>query len=191
MPRVSYMIPQQGFRPKTNPVTALAGLRGIGVRGVGLGALGDAAVPTGSFLKYQGQWTTTQNLSASDILQAVTSALASDGLPVVQASNDAGAQAFVFGAFGVTFNVTLVLQVTGPGFAQGSDAGSIVNHEVYAATGVMPLSSSVVVSSTGPGGTGTGPVPPTAPTDWSTWLQDNALLIGLGIAGVVLLPKLL
>lgn len=38
MPRVSYMIPQQGFRPKTNPVGALAGLRGIGVRGLGLGA---------------------------------------------------------------------------------------------------------------------------------------------------------
>lgn len=38
MPRVSYMIPQQGFRPKTNPSGALAGLRGIGVRGLGSGA---------------------------------------------------------------------------------------------------------------------------------------------------------
>ena len=188
MPHVNYMIPQQGFRPKTNHIGALdkRGLRG-------LGSLGDGGVPTGSFIKYQGQWTTTQTQSAADIVQAVSAALASDGLPVVQASNDASAKAFILGAFGVTFNVTFVLQVSGPGFAQASDAGSIVNHEVYAASGLMPLSSSVSVSGTGPGASGSGALPAgiSAPTDWSTWLQDNAFLIGLGIIGAVVLPKLL
>lgn len=192
MPRVSYMIPQQGFRPKTNPLHALAGLRGIGKRGVGFGALGDAA-PTGSFLKYQAQWQTTQNQSAGDIMQAVTSALASDGLPVVQASSDASTKAFILGAFGVTFNVTLVLQVAGSGFAQESDAGSIVNHEVYAATGLMPLSSSVMVSSTGPGGSGGGspPAPPGAPTDWGTWLQSNAWWIAAAAIGAAVVRSFL
>ena len=33
MPRVAYAVPQQGFRPKTNPLGALAGLR---LRGLGL-----------------------------------------------------------------------------------------------------------------------------------------------------------
>jgi hypothetical protein len=158
--------------------------------GYGLYGLGDG-LPTGSFIKYQGQWQTTQTQSAGDILQAVTSALAADGLPVVQASSDAGAKAMILGAFGVSFNVTLVLQVAGPGFAQPSDAGSIVNHEVYAVTGLMPLSSTVIASGTGPGGSGGGTPPPTAPADWGTWLQDNAFWLGLGVVAVVVLPKLL
>jgi len=148
-------------------------------------------VPTGSFLKYQGQWQTTQTQSAADIIQAVTSALASDGLPVVNASSDAGAKAMILGAFGVAFNVTLVLQISGPGFAQASDAGSIVNHEVYTFTGLMPLSSSVSVSSTGPGGTGAGAPPPPGSIDLGTWLQDNAFWIGLGVVAAVVLPKIL
>jgi hypothetical protein len=152
-----------------------------------------AGVPTGSFLKYQGSWTTTQSQSAADILQAVSSALASDGLPVVQASDDAGAKAFVLGAFGVAFNVTLVLQVTGPGFAQASDAGSIVNHEVYKFTKLMPTSSSVSVSSTGPGGSGSGTPSGSAPgaTDWSQWLQDNALWVGIAVLAVAVGPTLI
>jgi hypothetical protein len=152
-----------------------------------------AGVPTGSFIKYQGSWTTTQTQSAADILQAVSSALASDGLPVVQASDDAGAKAFILGAFGVAFNVTLVLQVTGPGFAQPGDAGSVVNHEVYKFTKLMPTSSSVSVSSTGPGGSASGTPPGSAPpgaTDWSQWLQDNALWIGLAVVAVTIGPTL-
>lgn len=149
-----------------------------------------AGVPTGSFLKYQGQWTTTQDKSAGDIVQAVSSALASDGLPVVQASNDAGAKAFVLGAFGVAFNVTLVLQVTGPGFAQASDAGSIVNHEVYKFTQLMPTSSSVLVSSTGPGGSGSGAPPQAPPATLTQWIEQNAMWIGLGVVAIAVLPAL-
>ena len=237
MPRVGYALPQQGFRPRTNPLGALGrlGLRGLGDSSTFSGCVSavdaqgnavacndpnaavwfdanmnavppgtqpaasapaplPAGVPTGSFIKYQGQWETTQTQSPGDIVHAVSAALASDGLPVVQSSEDSSTKAFVFGAFGVAFNVTLVLQVTGPGFAQAADAGSIVNHEVYKATGIMPASSTVLVTATGPGGTGTG-LPPGSqpnqpPTTLTQWIEQNAMWIGIGILAVAVLPVL-
>jgi hypothetical protein len=35
------------------------------------------------------------------------------------------------------------------------------------------------------------PAPPGVSTDWTTWLQNNALMIGLVFAGVIIVPKIL
>jgi len=234
MPTVHYILPEQGWRPYTNP-RPLSGLHG---RLGGLGRLGDsntfsgcvqaydsqsnpvacgdpsaavwvdangnavpagtgtgtgaaaqptAGAPTGSYLTYKGTWAVTLTQSADTIISKVRAALAESGLQVTNVN----AQVGVAASAGLTsFAVSLQLLVTGSGFAQPSDAGSIVDHAYYSVTGKMPVSSSTVVQSL-PSGAGAGAAPPPAGQDWSTWLQDNALWIGLGIVGVVVLPKLL
>ena len=240
MPRVSYMLPMQGFRPNTNPLGALnaygrrARLRGLGAQdpncAVGMpydvngdlcagvdpncaqlmpydvngnpcpGPAGGASsswgstptaapnpnqAPTGSFLTYQGTWTTSITKTASDILQAVIAALPAKGLSVVSSSTTAGVLAntkLIFAEAGQQFGVTLQLQVTGPGFAQASDAASIVNHAVYVATGLMPTANSIV------GGTGETP---SGTSTLSSWLESNAVWIGLAVFAIAVVPAVI
>lgn len=176
----------------------------------GTGALGD--VPTGSILTYRGQWQTSATMSASNILQAVAAALAADGLPVQQMQSDAGVLAntkFVGVAEqGVKFNVTLQIQVQGPGFSQPNDAAAIVNHEVYVATGLMPLASSIVSlqSPSDPGMSAPGdpscagglpydsngnPCGAAGSPDLTTWVENNAVWIGAAILAAIVLPRVL
>lgn len=150
-----------------------------------------ALAPQGSYLNYQGTWTTSTTKSANDILQAVIASLPSQGLRVVNSSTTAGLLANTkligLAEAGQSFNVTLQLQVTGPGFAQAGDAGSIVDHYVYATTGMMPTASYTSVAGGGPGG-----APPGMPNQsFTSWLEQNALYIGLGIAAAFVLPKVL
>lgn len=205
---------RNGFRPylATNPAAAASGMGGTpfdpeylhGVRrqpgypftergGWRLGGLGDAA-PNGSVLTYRGQWQTTNTKSAQDILNAVIAALPGDGFSVTNVQSSAGllANTELFGIAegGQQFTVTLQLLVNGPGFAQAQDAGSIVDHEVYAASGVMPLSSAT--TTTGMGGDGAVLAPgQSAPVDAASWLEQNAWWIGAGLLAVLVLPRVL
>lgn len=192
MPTVSYMRPQQGFRPATNPRGAMgaAKRRGMGAintfsgcvqaydadgnpvacndpsaavwmdvngNAVAPGTPVAAAIPTGAILTYTGQWQTTSTKSANDIIQAVIAGVRANGLSVANFATTAGILANTklvgFAESGQTFTVTLQLQVTGPGFAQAADAGLIVDHLVYAASGMMPLSSNTIA-----GGSAVSPV---------------------------------
>lgn len=230
MPTVRYSIPQQGFRPKTNPLGALnaygrrSRLRGLGATdpncaagmpydvngnlcaGVdpncaqlmpydvngnpcpGPGASPSVnQAPTGSYLTYQGNWTTTSTKTANDILQAVIGLLPTNGLSVVSSSTTAGVLAntkLIFAEAGQSFGVTLQLRVSGPGFAQTGDAASIVNHAVYVATGLMPTASNIS------GGSDPGMSGGVSPQSLTAWLESNAVWLGLGVVGVMVVPEL-
>jgi hypothetical protein len=197
-----------------------------------LRGLGEAPIPDGSIIVYRGTWTSVFNTGQGykqmgdpqSIVDGVVAALNADGeLTVLQQpqglSSGWGA---ITGALGVTkpFQVTLTLQVTnGQGFQSVNDPISIINHYVYAVSGLMPQWSTVTSvrpPSAAPGSTpgsttpnyqaaGIDPVtglpytgicdfgdcPGAQPTDFATWFQNNAVWIGLGIGALVLLPKVL
>ncbi len=239
MPRVSYALPMQGFRPRTNPSGALGryGLRGLGDSntfsgctsavdangnpvacsdptaavwfdanmnsappGTQASGSGSSGVMSGSLLQYQGTWQVTPTLNVNTIISRVSQAVKAYGLQVASAQTTGGAVTLG------NFNVSFVLQVTGSGFAQPADAGSIVDHAYYTVVGRMPVASATALQS-GPGSSLPSIVPPenpqvsTTPTSWFSsffpqtppqsigdWLQSNALWIGLGIAAIVILP---
>jgi hypothetical protein len=154
--------------------------------------LGDdaAGAPTGSVLLYQGVWQVTPTLNVNTIVSRVSQSVRMYGLQVTNSQNDGGA--FTLG----NFNVTLLLQVTGGGYALPSDAGAMVDHAYYSVVGSMPVSSSAFLQSAG--GAYGGGVPPNVPggsgappPDLTTWLTSNAWWIALLGAAVVVLPKIL
>lgn len=204
-----------GFRPigDTNPylATQLGAvpfrpdyLHGMGqahpftdAGGYMLHGLGDI-VPDQAVLSYSGKWQNTSTQSPQDVINVVTAALAQDGLAVRNVSSDAGmlANTKLLGIAELTsFNVKMQLQVTnGMGFGDPSDVISIIRHEVYVATGKMPLADSIPTVQAPGGGaaTQTGqPLGPGAAEDWSSWLQDNFSWIAMGAAALVLLPIVL
>lgn len=166
----------------------------------GLGAI----VPDQSVVNYSGTWSGTWDMTPQDVIDAVTTALPADGLMVRSVSSSAGmvANTKVFDLAGgnQTFQVSMQLQVNnGQGYGDPNDIISIINHEVYVATGAMPVGGSIpTVQAPGtaaPVATGQPAVPgapalPGVPTDWASWLEQNALWIGLGLAAVVLGPAL-
>jgi hypothetical protein len=197
------------------PFTESGGYKLHGLAGVTASFLGSmgGVVPDGSIVTYVGKWTPTYTMGAQDLITAVSSALQQKwGLGVVNVSSDAGiADTTIVGLTiqPTPFNVQLQIQVnTGKGgFGDPSDIAKIVAGEVYAASGSMPLSGSIPVVNT----PGAGAQPPAgsvgleclvadptnpacasvAPTNWGTWLQQNAVWLGLGVAGLVLIPRLL
>ena len=158
------------------------------------GTASAAAVGPGSYLTYTGQWQTTTTKSANDIVQSVIGSLNSAGLQVTNFSSNAGmlANTKILGLAegGQIFQVSLQLRVVGSGFAQSSDAGSIVDHAVYAASGKMPLSSYTAYAGGGVVGTGGAPPPPPA-TSFTMWLENNATWIGLGVLAIAVLPSVM
>lgn len=173
----------------------------------GLGFLGDM-VPDGSIVTYQGEWTSTQTQNATDVVNAIVAGINSNGsLAVRNVSADVGTMASIaesswpYPLYAAPFKVTLQIQVTnGQGFGQPSHIASIVDHYVYQITGSMPLSSSVptvqVPNSSTPTPTGQpgvvgAPPPGAATTDLTTWLEQNAFWIALGVGALVVLPKIL
>jgi len=198
-----------GFRPygSTNTKTAASGMGGTpfdpeflhGTHhqhgypfsergGWRLGGLG-AGVPDQAVATYQAIWPQDTNFSfASTVIDSVSTALnANDGISVLSSTN----QNSPVGAFqGKAYSVVLQVQVrNGLGFGAERDLASVIDHEFYAATGKMPLSSAV--TSVGTGASGPGGGPPGQAEDWGQWLQDNAWLIGAGILAAVLLPRVL
>jgi hypothetical protein len=180
----------------------------------GLGSI----VPDQSIVIYQGRWQTTYHTwSPMDVVRAVESALPGDGLTVRNEAVSAGTAAKM-GLANIPFSVTLTIQVSnGMGYGDPNDILSIINHEVYAATGYMPLAGSIT-SVQVPGGSiaPTGqpeissapdpncaagmpygvdgsacPGPPGSPQDLTTWLEGNVWWLALLAAGVFVLPRVL
>jgi len=154
-----------------------------------------AGAPTGSYLLYTGNWSVTLTQSMNSIIAAVRAAIAGYGLQVGNVNCPACSSvtpSSVLASAGIqSFQVQLQILVTGTGFAQPSDAGSIVDHAFYTVTGKMPTSSSTTVQQL-PGVAGAAGVPPAAPSQSITsWLEQNALWIGLGIGAIVLVPRLM
>jgi len=197
MPRVEYIRVAQGFRPYTNP-RPLAGLRGLGAL---KGGVSDQSIAT-----YQAIWPQDANFSfASTIIDSVSTALqANDGISVLSSTN----QNSPVGAFqGKAYSVVLQVQVrNGMGFGASQDLASVIDHEFYVVTGKMPLASSITSVGSGPSASPTlsstdpncvAGMPydlngnPCAAPSLTSWFEQNALWIGLGIAAVVVLPKFL
>jgi hypothetical protein len=192
-----------GFRPygQTNPQAAaqLSGYPFTRSGGWALSGLGQI-VPDQAIITYRGQWTTTALMNSNDVISAVSGALQQNNLPVVNISSDADILTRSVGG-GRTFNVTLKIRVSnGMGFGQPADVASIVDHEVYVATGKMPLASNAVLSAVPsasggaslPVGAGdVGDIGPGSPEDWTSWLQGNFTWIALTLLGVAIVPTLI
>ena len=129
-----------------------------------------------------------------------------EGLQITKSSTNAGmlANTKIVGlAEEQTFNVSLQIFVnTGQGgFGDANDVVGMIANAVWQATQKMPLAGTAptVVPPGGgaPLGTGQPPGPGPGvfsdqqPTDFATWFENNALLIGLGIGALVLLAKVL
>jgi hypothetical protein len=207
MPVVTHFRVQQGFRPfiRSAPLSGLRGLGGI--------------VPDQSIVIYQGRWQTPAGGMGGPmpVVRAIESALANDGLTVHNESVNAPTAASL-GFNNIPFSITLTLQVTnGMGYGDPNDILSVINHEVYVATGAMPLAGSITsVQSPGGGQQPTGqptistapdpncasgmpydvngdacPGPAGSPQSWGAWLQNNGWWIAAAAVGLVLVPKFL
>jgi hypothetical protein len=205
MPVINHMRVQQGYRPFTNPRRAMLGA---------IGAIG-SMVPNGAVVTYQGQWVMNGTQAPDNTIAAVTTALGADGLHVVASSSDASAWSNNF--MGRPYNVKLQVQIAnGLGFGDPADVRSIIDHAAYVATGSMPNSSAitaVVAGSQDSGVVPPGSVPqlpdpncasgmpydvngnpcpaPAGPQNFTTWLESNALWIGIGVVAAIVLPKVL
>jgi hypothetical protein len=167
-----------------------------GITGSFLGALGDI-VPDQSVVTYTGTWQPSGTQGATDIISQASSILAGEGLAVRSVSSSP--YRFLLNN---TVNVKLTIQVAnGMGFGQPSDIAQVVDNAAWQITGHMPLASSIS-SVQAPGGsptpTGQPEIPDTGtgsgqqpPPDLTTWLEQNALWIALGIGALVVVPKLL
>ncbi len=146
-----------------------------------------SGVPAGSMITYQGTWVTTNTRTANDILNQVLAALPKDGINVLQSQSNAGllANTSLFGLAepGQSFNVTLQLQPSSA-YSQPRDVASIVDHEVYVASGVMPRGSgAALVGTSGSGLPGSG--------DLVQWLENNLTWIALAAGAIFILPPLI
>jgi len=190
--------------------------------GLGQGGM----IPTGAVLLYTGTWeinlymATDPTGSTPNTPDAVLSAVLGQTIPGMQV---VGQQ--VTGTTGIltwtgapqTFQVKISLQVTGPGFAQASDAKSIIDGLYYQVVGTMPTSSIYVQSvpsappapgvPTTPGPTGyptlpgpalppgtipppqTGAPPPPGSQTFTQWLEQNAAMIGMVVIAAMVLPS--
>jgi len=150
-------------------------------------------VPDGTILNYTGTWVAPFTSSPTTVLQQVSGALSKSGLAVRGSSNDSGTWTALVGG---QFNVQMQIQVvTGMGgFASPDDVLSIVRHEVYAATGGMPLADSIPTMTRPSGGTtstGQPAGPGAAPSSWLAWLQNNFTTVGLLLIAVTVGPSLI
>jgi hypothetical protein len=84
----------------------------------------------------------------------------------------------------------------GMGFSDPNDVISIIRHEVFVATGSFPTADSIPTVQTpgaaGPVATGQPMPAGAAPAiNFTAWIEQNAAMIGIGAAALVLLPMLL
>jgi len=166
-----------------------------------LSGLGDI-VPDQAVITYTGTWMETSTESMTQILQAVSAALGQDGFRVLKSQIVNAGFVAKTGLWTAPFQVALQLLVNnGMGFSDPSDIASIVDHEVYAASGMMPSASQAVVTQLPAGSTsGGGPyaygdfgtqATPSTGTDWNAVLQGYAPWIVLGILGAVVIRRFL
>lgn len=142
-----------------------------------------AGVPNGATLVYTASLNAHLFASGSinTFLSELAGAMAALGLEVVGSnSSRAGFSAF---------NIQLQLLVTGSGYAKVQDVKAVIDHAVYVQRGEMPLSSSVSVTGI-PGSAGSGSVT-LPPTSLTSFIEQNALWIGLGVVAIFVLPKVI
>lgn len=182
---------------QNQPFTRRGGYALHGLEGAVLGFLGDI-VPDQSIVTYTGTWQPHGTQGATQIIGQVSSILAGEGLSVRSVSSSP--YRFLLNN---TVNVKLIIQVSnGEGFGQPSDIASVVDNAAWQVTGSMPLASSISAVQTpnapAPVPTGQPEIPNTGdgsgqqpPPDLTTWFEQNALWIALGVGALVLVPKLL
>ena len=88
---------------------------------------------------------------------------------------------------GNSFTVTVTDSI---GHALLSDAQSVLDHALTSINGVKKVSSSIQIGSLGSGVPGAVPAALPA-TNITSWLESNAAFIGLGLAGIFVLPALI
>lgn len=185
------------------PFTPAGGFKLHGLGRAVLGFLGDV-VPDGSIVVYTGTWVPHGTQGATQVIGNASNILAGEGLQVRSVSSSA--YRFLLQN---TFNVKLTIQVAnGLGYGAPGDIASVVDNAAWQVTGSMPLASSIssvqVPGGSAPTPTGQPEIPDTGsgagaqpdlsqsqPVDFTTWLEQNAVWIGLGVAGLVLIPRLL
>lgn len=143
-----------------------------------------ASVPPGALLTYVGTWRTTWTMRSDEVIGEVVARLAQSGLPARSSDYKNSSLLTNVSITPQNFDVTIVVQASG-GFAKIQDAISIIDHTVNEVTGLFPLSSSVPLMNGQPTGMPGNPSGPNSAT-WSAWLQDNAGIIGVGLAAVLL-----
>lgn len=184
------------------PFTERGGYTLHGLAGSFLGALGDV-VPDQSIVTYTGTWVPHGTQGATQIIGSVSSILSGEGLAVRSVSSSP--YRFLLNN---TVNVKLSIQVAnGMGYNKPSDIASVVDNAAWQVTGTLPLASSISsvqvpggaaptptgqpeIPDTG-SGSGAQPDQPQQPQDLTTWFEQNAVWIGLGVVGLVLIPRLL
>jgi hypothetical protein len=143
-------------------------------------AFGSAGqLPTGSEFSYIGGWSPIHG-SVTDVQSALSTKLPSYGMQLVGFTST-GSSLLGVGTAG--FNA--IIAVTGVGFALLGDAQSIVVSIVQSVIGSGNLSTnqiSLISTPSTPAG-----MTPSLATNPLSWLEDNALYIGLGIGALVLL----
>jgi hypothetical protein len=164
-------------RIERSKVRTLAGLgNGVSVIPPSVG------VPAGTMLTYVGTWQTTWTMRSDEVLAQVAQRLALSALPVRSSSRVTSSVLTDVLLTPQNFDVTLSIQATGA-YAKLDDVISIIRHTVYEVTGNFPLADSIPTLN----GQSTGmPGSPSTASTWSAWMQDNAGIIGVGLAAVLL-----
>lgn len=145
-----------------------------------------AGVPNGATLVYKASidvhlFATGGATSKQDFLTHLAGALQADGIQVVgQSTSNSG--------FSV-FDIQLQLLITGAGYGKAQDVQAVIDHAIYVQRGEMPISSSISVTGV-PGSAGSGGVALPA-TSLTSFLEQNAMWIGLGVVAILVLPKVL
>ena len=150
---------------------------------------GAAGIPQGTSLLYSATWETSlHNSDPQDILRQVSAALGGYGLQVLGQTSNTGVGGTLWAAAyqATQFQVQILLSVSGAGFNRADDVRSIIDHQVYLVTGQMPLASSINVGSMGSGGTAALAAP-----NLTTFVEQNAPWLFIGVAAIFILPSLI
>lgn len=153
------------------------------VRQQGMGWLGDAAAAwdvAGTTLLYTAQWSAgigDLTVSTDNVIAALKNNLAAYGMTVIASSVTSG------GPFNYGITVTILDNV---GHDTQANAQSVPDALVRQAIGNNLRASSLIVSAL-PGQSAGQP----GGTDITSWLEDNAMWIGLGALALVTLPALI
>jgi hypothetical protein len=147
---------------------------------------GPGQLPTGSVIQYQGGWTEVLADPTSAIQQALSTGLQQYGM---QLTNFVNTGSTLLGTGKGGFTATIA--ITGLGFNLVTDAQSIIVTIVQSVIGVGNLTTNQIGVVSLPAGASATVTPAAAAPDFTTWLENNALWIGGGVAALVILNAFL
>lgn len=145
-----------------------------------------AGIPNGTTLVYKAAidvhlFATGGLTSKQDFLTKLAGELPAMGIEVVGSSSSTDG----FSAF----NIQLQVLITGAGYAKAQDVQAVIDHAVYVQRGEMPISSSISVVGI-PGSAGSSGVA-FQPQSLTSFFEQNALWVGLGVVAIFVLPKVI